>query len=66
MIATFTDEEARFIRNTMKEAISELHDIRRTLNNLGKMAGLLNIEHEIEVADSAWSKLKEELWDTTP
>lgn len=56
-----THAEAVFIRRAVKDAISDLHVERREMDSLGKMAGLMNIESKIAMAESAWEKLKKGL-----
>lgn len=61
----FTEDEAHFIRTTVKDKLSDLNLERQKQASesaaSGQLVSTLLLEDKLAVAESAWAKLKREL-----
>lgn len=57
----FTPNEARFIRRSIKDALSALNEERNRVSGGGDMIALMAVEGRLAEAEQAWEKVKKGL-----
>jgi hypothetical protein len=57
-LKVFNPEEAYFIRQSLRDGLTFLHEDRRKATKDGDLVRLMRVEDEIAIADEAVSKMK--------